>query len=77
VCVLTEKVSSLVRLIKEGGKKRTETGVMFNRDGAMPIELVEVEPEGVPANHGTGVDTCQTEDEGHSEIKVVAIHDSL
>lgn len=50
---------------------------MFNGDGAVPIELVEIEPKGVPAYDGASVNTGQTEDERHGKVEVVTIHDRL
>jgi hypothetical protein len=57
--------------------QRTKTRVMLDRNRAMPVELVEVEPEGVEAYRRRSVDTGQTEDKCHREVEVVAIHDSL
>ena len=43
---------------------------MFNGDGAMPIELVEIEPKGVLAYDRAGVNTGQTEDESLAKLKL-------
>jgi len=54
-----------------------KTGVMFNRYSVVPIELVEVEPEGVPSHSGGGVETGGSDDKGHCEVEVVAILNAL
>ena len=50
---------------------------MFDRDGTVPIELVEIEPKGVPAYNRTDINTGQTDDECHGKVEVVTIHDGL
>jgi len=50
---------------------------MFNRDWAVPIELVEIEPKGVPAYDRADVNTGQTDNECHGKVEVVTIHDRL
>lgn len=61
----------------ERKSRRTKARVVLDRHGAMPVKLVEVEPERVEGYRRRCVDTSQAKDQRHGEVEVVAIHDPL